>query len=204
MIPGTGQQSLSLERILSFSAHNCECCLDCQCSPLIFDMFSFYRDLFLSAIHPQRKNIVIVIDHGTSLSDTQLITAKEVAKHILISLGPDDKVGNNAFKTWFDDVNIFLFGYKFLGGTLNCDWEVCLRGCKDSQKLFSTPRYLVLFQVSVISLADEVGYLRHDSCLSYRLTKLTFEAKLLYGNFIDKLEKQKSEYKMVLGSLTML
>ena len=51
-----------------------------------------YRSLFLSTVHPQRKNMVIVVDHGTSLSESQLHTAKEVAKQVLLSLGPDDRV----------------------------------------------------------------------------------------------------------------
>ena len=47
----------------------------------------------------------------------------------------------------------------------------------------------------MIGLSSEVSYLRQDGCLSHQLSRLTFEAKLLYADFIDKLEKQKSKYE---------
>jgi len=52
-----------------------------------------HRDVLVSSLHPQPKKIVLLIDHGNSLSPTQLSTAKAVAKQILLSLSPYDKVG---------------------------------------------------------------------------------------------------------------
>ncbi len=52
----------------------------------------FCRQVLVSTLAPQRKNIVIMIDHGNSLSDNQLYTAKAIAKHILLSLGDNDRV----------------------------------------------------------------------------------------------------------------
>ena len=55
--------------------------------------FCNYRKVMVFTFAPQRKNIVIMIDHGNSLSDNQLYTAKAVAKHILLSLADTDRVG---------------------------------------------------------------------------------------------------------------
>ncbi|GAB1599475.1 VWFA and cache domain-containing protein 1-like isoform X3 [Argonauta hians] len=52
-----------------------------------------HRDVFVSTIRPQRKHLVIVMDHGLSLSLTQLNTAKAIAKHLLESLSENDYVG---------------------------------------------------------------------------------------------------------------
>ena len=58
-----------------------------------------FRKVLVSTFAPQRKNIVIMIDHGNSLSDNQLYTAKAVAKHILLSLGDNDRVSSLTRKT---------------------------------------------------------------------------------------------------------
>ena len=50
------------------------------------------RDIFVSALHPTQKHIVIVLDHGASMSDVQMKTAKSIAKHLLASLHYNDKV----------------------------------------------------------------------------------------------------------------
>ena len=50
------------------------------------------REIYVSSIYPQRKNIVIMIDHGNSLSVNQMRTAKAIAKFVLLSLGEEDRV----------------------------------------------------------------------------------------------------------------
>ncbi|KAL5022166.1 hypothetical protein ScPMuIL_001321 [Solemya velum] len=52
-----------------------------------------HRDIYLSTMQSQRKHIVIVMDHGNSLSDNQLRTAKGITQHILGSLSEKDRVG---------------------------------------------------------------------------------------------------------------
>ena len=52
-----------------------------------------HRDVFVSTVMPRRKNVVIVIDQGRSLSDYQMAIAKAVAKHVLESLSEEDYVG---------------------------------------------------------------------------------------------------------------
>lgn len=56
-----------------------------------FEIF-FPRRLFVQTIAPRRKNVVIMIDHGNSLSLNQLNTAKSVARHVLESLSENDRV----------------------------------------------------------------------------------------------------------------
>ncbi|ESO86641.1 hypothetical protein LOTGIDRAFT_128750, partial [Lottia gigantea] len=52
-----------------------------------------HRDVFLSTIQPQRKNVVIMMDHGNSMSKNQLHTAKAIAKHLLGSFSKNDRIG---------------------------------------------------------------------------------------------------------------
>ncbi|XP_060082073.1 VWFA and cache domain-containing protein 1-like [Ylistrum balloti] len=52
-----------------------------------------HRTVFVSTVQPQPKHIVIVMDHGNSLSANQLRTAKGIAKHLLNSLSEKDRVG---------------------------------------------------------------------------------------------------------------
>ena len=53
---------------------------------------SFTRDVYVRTIHPQRKHVLIMIDHGNSLSSNQLHTGKAVARQILASLSENDRV----------------------------------------------------------------------------------------------------------------
>ncbi|XP_022246418.1 VWFA and cache domain-containing protein 1-like isoform X1 [Limulus polyphemus] len=54
---------------------------------------SRHRDVYLATIQPRSKHVMIIIDHGNSLSSNQLATAKAVGKHILFTLSHKDKVG---------------------------------------------------------------------------------------------------------------
>jgi len=49
-------------------------------------------DVLLSAAYQWRKNVIVAIDVGNSLSATQLQMTKAVAKHIVFSLGDSDWV----------------------------------------------------------------------------------------------------------------
>jgi len=49
-------------------------------------------DVLLSAMYQWRKNVIIAIDVGNSLSHTQLQITKAVAKHIIHSLSNNDWV----------------------------------------------------------------------------------------------------------------
>lgn len=52
-----------------------------------------HRDVYLATVRPYTKHVVIVIDHGNSLSPNQLMMAKAVGKYILSTLSHHDKVG---------------------------------------------------------------------------------------------------------------
>jgi hypothetical protein len=55
----------------------------------------------LSAMYPWRKNVVIVIDIGNSLSHTQLRIAKAVGKMLIASLSEQDWViASNTLSCW--------------------------------------------------------------------------------------------------------
>lgn len=54
------------------------------------------RDVFLSTIQPQRKHVVIMMDHGNSMSVTQLRTAKAIAKHLIASFSDNDRVSKES------------------------------------------------------------------------------------------------------------
>lgn len=61
-----------------------------QCVILFTKNFS---DVYLSTVQPQPQHVVIVMDHGNSLSSNQLKTAKGIAKQFLNSLSERDRVG---------------------------------------------------------------------------------------------------------------
>ncbi|CAL1540838.1 unnamed protein product [Lymnaea stagnalis] len=52
-----------------------------------------HRDVFLRTIQPQRKYVVIMMDHGNSMSPTQLLTAKAITKHLIASFSDNDRIG---------------------------------------------------------------------------------------------------------------
>lgn len=53
---------------------------------------SFFRAVYIKTVSPQPKFVVIIMDHGMSLSQNQLTTAKAVSKQLLASLSEDDRV----------------------------------------------------------------------------------------------------------------
>jgi len=54
-------------------------------------------DVLLSVVYQWRKNVIIAIDVGNSLSDTQLQLTKTAAKHLVFSLSDNDWVGFEVF-----------------------------------------------------------------------------------------------------------
>lgn len=86
------QYFISTEGIYNeFPAHNCHCpsSLLSSCKNA-YD--SRHRNLFYSSVYQRRKNVVVVIDQGNSLSPVQLKIAKAVAKNIINSLNENDQV----------------------------------------------------------------------------------------------------------------
>lgn len=51
------------------------------------------RPVYVSAVRPQSKHIVVIIDHGASVTETQLQIARDAALVILNAIDEHDKVG---------------------------------------------------------------------------------------------------------------
>lgn len=50
------------------------------------------RPVYVSTVRPQSKHIVVIVDHGASVTETQLQIAKDAAQVILSSIDEHDKV----------------------------------------------------------------------------------------------------------------
>ena len=50
------------------------------------------RPVYVSAVRPQSKHLVIMVDHGASVTDTQLQIARDSALVILNAVDEHDKV----------------------------------------------------------------------------------------------------------------
>lgn len=51
-----------------------------------------FRPVYVSTVRPQSKHIVVIVDHGASVTETQLQIAKDAAQVILSSIDEHDKV----------------------------------------------------------------------------------------------------------------
>lgn len=59
--------------------------------PVVWVLF-FSRPVYVSTVRPQSKHIVVIVDHGASVTETQLQIAKDAAQVILSSIDEHDKV----------------------------------------------------------------------------------------------------------------
>nr|KAF6443241.1 cache domain containing 1 [Molossus molossus] len=50
------------------------------------------RPIYVSTVRPQSKHIVVILDHGASVTDTQLQIAKDAAQVILSAIDEHDKI----------------------------------------------------------------------------------------------------------------
>ncbi len=119
-----------------------------------------------------------MIDHGNSLSDNQLYTAKAIAKHILLSLSDNDKVSETNTAQSRATRSVRQVVLSTLHKTKARDCWVDAR---------------VSLQVSVIGLSATVSYPRVDRCLRQHLVPFTAEANMQFLRFIEQLQKQTSE-----------
>lgn len=53
---------------------------------------SIFRPVYVSTVRPQSKHVAVIIDHGASVTETQLQIAKDAAQVILNSIDEHDKV----------------------------------------------------------------------------------------------------------------
>lgn len=57
----------------------------------------FCRPVYVSAVRPQSKHIVVMVDHGASVTDTQLQIARDSALVILNAIDEHDKVSDREY-----------------------------------------------------------------------------------------------------------
>lgn len=55
------------------------------------------RPVYVSAVRPQSKHIVVMVDHGASVTDTQLQIARDSALVILNAIDEHDKVSEREY-----------------------------------------------------------------------------------------------------------
>lgn len=75
-------------------------CLQYFLNPLI--VFAS-RPVYVSAVRPQSKHIVVMVDHGAPVTDTQLQIARDSALIILNAIDEHDKVcfrGHGSFLSY--------------------------------------------------------------------------------------------------------
>lgn len=82
---------------------------------VVWGLFSF-RPVYVSTVRPQSKHIVVIVDHGASVTDTQLQIAKDAAQVILSSIDEHDKVsflqGMSIFSLVLTMLNVLNFHPK--------------------------------------------------------------------------------------------
>ena len=79
---------------------------------VIWVFFSF-RPVYVSTVRPQSKHIVVIVDHGASVTETQLQIAKDAAQVILSSIDEHDKVSARQAMSGFSLVSAMLNVFHF-------------------------------------------------------------------------------------------
>lgn len=62
------------------------------CLMMVVWLLFLLRPVYVSTVRPQSKHIVVIVDHGASVTETQLQIAKDAAQVILSSIDEHDKV----------------------------------------------------------------------------------------------------------------
>ena len=69
-------------------------CFWCVLYMYIRNILLCFRDVYVTTMQPQSKQVVIMMDHGNSLSQTQLHMAKSITKSLIASFSENDRVGS--------------------------------------------------------------------------------------------------------------
>lgn len=126
--------------------------------PLVCIPFSF-RPVYVSTVRPQSKHIVVIVDHGASVTETQLQIAKDAAQVILSSIDEHDKVSLLYTVTIFSLVFLELCLISSAKAVFFCLWSVT-RG-----DLWSTSnewRRLELVLEACVTMAEAFGHLEAE------------------------------------------
>lgn len=117
------------------------------------------RPVYVSAVRPQSKHIVVMVDHGASVTETQLQIARDSALIILNAIDEHDKVCRRACSSTFIMLNVTAFLLL-----------------------------LLLLQISVLSVADAVRSCSLDQCYRSLLSPATSETKRKMSTFISNIK----------------
>lgn len=127
----------------------------------------FCRPVYVAAVRPQSKHIVVMVDHGASVTDTQLQIARDSALVILNAVDEHDKVCIPFFKKHiFSKWTLWLIRHKKL--------------CFDF-----VPAPL---QISILSVAETVRSCSLDQCYKSLLSPATSETKRKMSTFISNIK----------------
>lgn len=121
------------------------------------------RPVYVSAVRPQSKHIVVMIDHGASITDTQLQIAKDSALVILNAIDEHDKVCERGHLLFF----------------IIC---ICISYHSWFDGLFAPS------QISVLSVAETVRSCSLDQCYKSLLSPATSETKRKMSTFVSNVK----------------
>lgn len=116
------------------------------------------RPVYVSAVRPQSKHIVVMVDHGASVTDTQLQIARDSALIILNAIDEHDKVCRCACYSTLIMLNVMAF------------------------------LLLLLLQISVLAVADAVRSCSLDQCYKSLLSPATSETKRKMSTFVSNIK----------------
>lgn len=122
------------------------------------------RPVYVSAVRPQSKHIVVMIDHGASITDTQLQIAKDSALVILNAIDEHDKVCERG-------------RFSSLSG-------ICI--CISYHSWFDGP--FAPSQISILSVAETVRSCSLDQCYKSLLSPATSETKRKMSTFVSNVK----------------
>lgn len=118
------------------------------------------RPVYVSAVRPQSKHIVVMVDHGASVTNTQLQIAKDSALVILNAIDEHDKVSQRKHT-------------PSPSAQPQHSTNICLWCC---------------LQVSILSVAETVRYCSLDQCYKSLLSPATSETKRKMSTFISNIK----------------
>lgn len=131
------------------------------------------RPVYVSAVRPQSKHIVVIIDHGASVTETQLQIARDAALIILNSIDEHDKVRK---------------------------WHHCHHHTPSTDYICSFSTQPLIFpQISMLTIADIVRSCSLDQCYKSFLSPATSETKRKMSTFINNIKASDSPTQHALG-----
>lgn len=99
-----------------------------------------FRDVYVSTMQPQSKHVVIMMDHGNSLSATQMLMARSIARNLIASFTENDRVSLPScylitrYKITFHGVTSLKWWKKETDGKRKSE---TLQGCRgQKEKIF--------------------------------------------------------------------